>query len=294
MTSQPGVNSEVIGIAGAGLLGVDNSVEAARRHPAQVKSLVLLSGETFQDGLDFLRQAWQLPALFVVDDRDEYPPTSEAMQLLYSTSSNSGKKFVHYSASKDPPWLWYEPVDVGRVPAAGNHGTDLFQLHPDLPGLIVDWFVTTLIKTPGHAPADTLACTSILGQIETPGGVAQVRQRLIERRMKDPMAQLFPEITLGIVGLDRLRVRDTKLAIELLQLDLLAYPESAWANDNLADAYWADGQKDLARKHAEKAVALLDSHAQPASSWSDSEAQRNEIRRDAQKMIEKLGPNAGN
>ena len=39
------------------------------------------------------------------------------------------------------------------------------------------------------------------------------------------------------------------------------------ANDNLADAYLADGRKDLARQHAEKALALLDSHAAPASSW---------------------------
>jgi hypothetical protein len=43
------------------------------------------------------------------------------------------------------------------------------------------------------------------------------------------------------------------------------------------DTYLADGQKDLARQHAEKAIALLDSHAAPASSWSDTEPQRGEI-----------------
>ena len=49
------------------------------------------------------------------------------------------------------------------------------KLHPELPGIIVDWFVTTLIKTPGHAPADTVASAAILNQIWTPEGVARSR-----------------------------------------------------------------------------------------------------------------------
>jgi hypothetical protein len=48
-----------------------------------VKSLVLLSGETLRDGLEFLRQATQLPELFAVAD-DEYPPTGEAEVVHYS------------------------------------------------------------------------------------------------------------------------------------------------------------------------------------------------------------------
>ena len=46
LVSQPGVNRDVIGAGGAGWLGVGYSVEVARQHAAQVKSLVLLSGET--------------------------------------------------------------------------------------------------------------------------------------------------------------------------------------------------------------------------------------------------------
>ena len=96
LISQPGVKRDVIGIGGAGVIGVENSVETARRHPAEVKSLVLLSGET--ESLDFLRQASQLPELFVVADDDEYPPIVEAMELLYVTASSPSRKFVHYSA----------------------------------------------------------------------------------------------------------------------------------------------------------------------------------------------------
>jgi hypothetical protein len=41
----------------------------------------------------------------------------------------------------------------------------MFEVHPELPGIILDWFVTTLNKTPGHAPADTVASAPILNQI---------------------------------------------------------------------------------------------------------------------------------
>jgi hypothetical protein len=286
LRSQTGVNRDVIGIGGAGVIGVEDSVETARLHPVEVKSLVLLSGET--ESLDFLRQASQLPELFVVDDNDEYPPIAEAMELLYITASSPSRKFVHYSASHDAPWIWYEPFDIGKVQAHGGHGTDMFKVHPELPGIIVDWFVTTLIKTPGHAPADTVASASVINQIQMPGGVAQVTQQLIEARRKDPDAQLFPEITVSTIGQDRMRAGQPKSAVEVLKLVLLAYPESADANETLAEAYLADGQKELARQHAEKALTLLDSHKLPASSWTDTEQYRGEIRRGAEKVLKQL------
>jgi dienelactone hydrolase len=288
LVSQPGVNHDVIGLGGAGALGVGRSVEFARLHSAQVKSLVLLSGETLQSGLQFLRQASQLPELFVVADDDEYPPTVEAMELLYITSSNPGKKFVHYSAAQEAPWLWYEPFDVGRVPATGGHGTDLFKVHPQLSGIIVNWFVTTLIKTPGHAPANTVAAAAIIDQIRMPGGVAQAAQKLREARQRDPAVQLWPEVTVSIIGQDHMRDGERKLAVEVLELNLLAYPDSADAYETLAEAYLHDGRNDLARHHAEKALALLDSHAAPASSWTDTEQYRGEIRRGAQNVLKKL------
>src|SRR4029077_2026579 len=289
LVSQPGVKRDVIGVGGAGWFGVLPSVEVARQHAAEVKSLVLLSGETLQDGLEFMRQASQLPGLFVVADDDEYPPTVEAMELLYITSSNSGKKFVHYAAAQEAPWLWYETFDISKVPATGGHGTDLFKIHPELPGVIVNWFLTTLIKTPGHAPADTVASAAILNQIRTPGGVTQVTQQLMEARQRDPEAQLFPEITVDIIGSDHLREGEIKEAIEVFKLNLLAYPDSADAHNNLADAYLQDGQKDLARQLAEKGLALLDSHAAPASSWSDTQERRGEVRSGLQDVLKKLG-----
>lgn len=285
LTSQPGVDRQVIGLGGAGLLGVDNSVEAARRHPTLIKSLVLLSGETFRDGLQFLRQASQMPELFVFSDDDEYPPTQDAMKLLYVTATSASKKLVHYSAAQDAPWLWYEPLDIGRVPANGGHGTDMFQVHQELPGLIVHWFVTTLLQTPGRAPPDALAAAVILNQLQTPAGVAQVREQFLQMRHNHAEAELWPEVAVDIIGEDYLRSGDSKTAIEIFKLNLLAYPDSADANDDLAAAYLDDGQKDLARQHAQKALALLDTHKTPASSWSDTEPRRERIRSSAEHTL---------
>jgi tetratricopeptide (TPR) repeat protein len=288
LVSQPGVQRDVIGLGAAGSHGVVNEVETARLHPADIKSLVLMSGETFRPGIEFLHQTSQLPELFVVADTDEYPPTVEAMLWLYARASSPSKKLIHYSASQEAPWLWYETSDANRVAATGGHGTDLSRDHPDLSGIIVQWFVTTLIKTPGHAPADPLAAATVLNQLATPGGAVQVRQQLIEARRKDPKVQLWPEVSVDIIGSGYLREGESKAAIEIFQLNLLAYPDSADANGNLADAYLRDGQKDLARKYAQNALALLDSPAAPASSWSDTEQRRSEIRKGVEDVLKKL------
>ena len=289
MISQPGVQGDVIGLAGAGSHGLINAVETARLHPADIKSLVMMSGETFRPGIEFLHQASQLPELFVVADTDEYPPTVEAMLWLYARASSPSRKLIRYSAAQEAPWLWYETSDASKVPDTGSHGTDLFKTHPDLPGIIMQWFVTTLIRTAGHAPADPLAAAAILNQLTMPGEVALVKQQLIEARRKDPKAQLWPEVSADIIGSGHLREGEIKEAIEVFQLNLLAYPDSADAHCNLADAYLKDGQKDLARQYAKKALALLDSHTAPLSSWSDTVERRAEIRQGIQDTLKKLG-----
>ena len=113
--------------------------------------------------------------------------------------------------------------------------------------------------------------------------------RVSDARRRDPKAQLFPEVVVTILGYDHLAVGENKLAIDIMKLVVTAYPDSADAYDSLSDAYLADGQKDLARQTAEKALALLDSHAAPASSWSDTEERRKLIRDGAQDNLKQLG-----
>lgn len=287
LRSQPGVRPGVIGVGGAGWLGVTHAVEAARRHPETVKSLVLISGETLRPGLQFLHQTRQLPQLYIYSDEDEYPPTQQAMQLLYAASSSSSKKLIHYPAAREAPWVWYETADAGKVAAAGGHGTDLFEAHAELPGIIGDWFASTLIASPGHAAADPMAAAQILNDVEFSNGIARARHQLTEARKQDPDAQLWPEISMSIIAQDFLREKDAKTAIEVFKLNLLAYPNSADVANNLADAYLADGQQKIAHEYARQSLKLLDTPGLPASTWVNTEPYRAEIRRDDEGVLKK-------
>ena len=267
LLSQQGVSRDVIGLGGASC-GVNNSLQTARRHPREVKSLVLLSGGTDLAGRQFLRQASRPPALFAMADDDEFRPTVEIMPWLFSVSSNSGKRFVHY--------------------ATGGHGADMFAVHPELRGVIVDWYVTTLITTPGRAPADkssgpAVQSAQILNQIEMPGGIEQAAQKLAEARRSDPKAVVFSETIVNLMGYEHLQAGDIKGAVEVMKLNVTAYPESPNAYDSLSDAYLADGQKELARQNAKKALELL------ASDTTDPQPRRDAIRDSAQQKLKELG-----
>lgn len=267
LVTQPGVKQDVIGVGGASC-GVNNSIQTARRHPNEVKSLVLLSGGTDTAGRRFLRDQSQLPELFAFADDDEFRPTVEVMPWLYSVASNPGKKYMHY--------------------AKGGHGADMFAVHPELRGVIVDWYVTTLIKTPGHAPVDKSGerapqSAELLNEIDRPGGAEKAAAKLAEARRSDPKAVVFSEALVNLLGYEHMQAGDTKYAVEIMKLNVSAYADSPNAYDSLSDAYLADGQKDLARQNAKKTLELL------ANDTKDSQAQRDAIRDSAQAKLKQLG-----
>jgi dienelactone hydrolase len=240
LESQPGVTRDVMGVGGASC-GVNNSIQTARRHP-EVRSLVLLSGNTDLNGRTYLRNSAKTPVFFAVAEDDEFPPTVEAIEWLYSVTSNPGKKFVRYEK--------------------GGHGADMFPVHPELPGTIVGWYVTTLIKTPGHAPVakDPPVIppdARNLDLIDQPGGAAKVAVRLEAARKRDPKATLFPEAIVNTIGYEHLQAGETGEAIEIFQLNVAGFPESPNTYDSLSDGYIAAGQKDLALENVKKALELL-------------------------------------
>ena len=266
LVSQLGVTRDTIGVGGASC-GVNNSIQTARRHP-EVKSLVLLSGNTDLKGRQFLRESTKLPAFFAVADDDEFPPSIVAIEWLYSLAADPDKKFVHV--------------------ATGGHGADMFKAHPDMPGEIVKWYVTTLIKTPGRAPAPKETPTlpeevHVLDQIDEPGGAAKVAKKLEEARQRDPKAKLFREDFVNFMGYEHLQVGDNEGAIEILKLNAEAYPNSPNVYDSLSDAYFTDGQRDLARQKAKKALELL------PSDTTDPEDRRNGIKASAEQKLKQLG-----
>jgi len=265
LKSQPGVKQDAIGAGGASC-GVNNSVQAALRHP-EIKSLVLLSGTTNLNGREFLRKPGSIPAFFAVADDDEFPASIQTTEWLHSLNSNPGKKLMHYSI--------------------GGHGADMFPFHPELPGMIVDWYVTTLIKTPGQAPAaknppPVPQQIKVLDLIEQPGGAAKVALTLADARQRDPKAEPFSEAIVNIMGYEHIQAGDTKGAVEILKLNAAAFPNSPNVYDSLGDAYLADGQNELALSNTKKALELL------PSDTADPPARRDAIKQSAEQKLKQL------
>jgi len=51
-----------------------------------------------------------------------------------------------------------------------------------------------------------------------------------------------------------------------------------------------DGQKVLACQSAQEALALLDAHKVPRSSWNDTDERRSEIRQAIEDVLKKTAP----
>jgi dienelactone hydrolase len=267
LQAQQGVKRDDIGVGGASC-GVNNSIQTALRHAKDVKSLMLLSGSTDVAGRKFLRHASQLPILAAVADDDEFAFSIETTEWVFSLSSYPGNRFMHY--------------------AKGGHGADMFKVHPELRDAIVDWYTTTLVKTPGRAPTPQDPWkppdrVQILSLIDQPGGANQAEQKLTEARKHDPRATLFSETIVNIMGYEHLQAGDLKGAIQILKLNAYSFPESPNVYDSLADAYLAADEKDLARQNAKKTIELL------GSDTTDPEARRKAIRESAEQKLKKLG-----
>ena len=263
LLSQSGVSKDVIGAGGASC-GVNQSIQLARRHP-QVKSLVLLSGSTNRDGRQFLRLSPQLPIFASAADDDQ--GAVEILQWLLGLSRNGENRFQHY--------------------ASGGHGIEMFAPHPELAEMIVGWFSTTLLKTPGRAVVTQAAAspeTSILETLDQPGGTLRAAAMLAQTGKRDPGVTLFPESIVNLIGYEYLQAGDNKSAIEVFKLNVLAFPSSPNAYDSLAEAFIADGQSGLGMQNAQKALALLQSDT------TDSEARRKLIRESAEEKLKQLQP----
>jgi tetratricopeptide (TPR) repeat protein len=148
--------------------------------------------------------------------------------------------------------------------------------------------VTTLIKTPGKAPAATKTKAAdtervnILRLLEEPGGVTKVAQKLSEARQRDPKATLFSEAIVNAIGYEHIQSGDPKGAAEFFTLNVMAYPDSANVYDSLSDAYLAEGRNDLAKKYAQKALETL-----PADTTVD-EDRKKLIRDSAEQKLKQL------
>jgi dienelactone hydrolase len=263
LIAQPTVSPGIL-VAGGASCGVNQSVHLAMKHP-EIKALVLLSEITDLDGRNFLRAHPSLPLFLATAEDDTDPGVSDLMQWLSTFSTNAHTKFVRYKT--------------------GGHGVEMFAAHPELPATIVDW-VTIAVRSPNVAtakgPPNLSPETQFLDSLDQPGAAANSAQLYAAASGKNPNGSVVSELVLNRLGYDHLQDGDKKGAIAILKLNASLYPNSPNVYDSLGDAYLADGQNDLARQNAQKAIELL------AHDTTDPEDRRKGIRDSAEQKLKQL------
>ena len=264
LRSQSGVDKNRIGAAGASC-GVNQAVQLALIHP-QMRSLVLLSGNTDTAGRQFLREAGSPPILAAASDDDD-----DAVQLSQWFLSFSHNPLNHFEEYK-----------------AAGHGTDMFKVEKGLEPMIVEWFDKTLRNAPAkpQARAGTSPPTPIeefWSLLEDPGGAARATEYYEAAKKRDPKIVLFPESVLNAFGYGRLEAGEAAEAVIIFKLNMAAYPASPNVYDSLADGYVAVGDRDLAIQFARKTLEMLE-----ATPILEPEL-RKLLRESAEEKLRKLG-----
>ena len=263
LVAQPTVSPGILVVGGASC-GVNQSVHLAMKHP-EVKALVLLSEITDIEGRNFLRAHPSLPLFLAAAEDDDDPGVSDLMQWLSTFSTNPHTKFVRYKT--------------------GGHGVEMFAAHPELPATIVDWVmiavrspkIATVKSSPNASPE-----TQFLDVLDQPGAAANAAPRYADDSGKNRNGAAVSEVVLNRIGYEHLQNGDRKGAIAILKLNASLYPNSPNVYDSLGDAYLADGQNDLARQNAQKAIDLL------AHDTTDPQDRRKAIRDSAEQKLKQL------
>jgi dienelactone hydrolase len=266
LLSKPGVDKTHMGAGGASC-GVNNAVHLAHRHP-EVKSLVLLSGSADDETIKFVETTTWIPILSAASEEDD--DVLPTMRWLMGFARNPEDKLLSYKAA--------------------GHGTEMFKVEKELPGAILEWYVTTLVRSPAKETATVAAepaakpsaIQEFWDTLVKPGGAERAMQMFEEAKKKDPNVFLFPESPVNYLGYERMMDGRTKEAIEILKINELAYPLSANVYDSLGDAYLADHQNGLALEYSEKALKVLAEHPQENAGMAGG------IRQSAEGKIRKL------
>lgn len=261
LVSQPGVSHELLAAGGASC-GVNQSVHLAMDHP-EIRALVVLSEITNRPGRDFLRNHPGMPIFLATAEDDPDFGVSDLMQWLATLSTNPQTKFMRYKT--------------------GGHGVELFAPHPELPPMIVDW-LTAALKSPGGASAKgspyVAAQTQFLDALDLSKG--DPAKLYADFHAKNPQDIPYLEVILNRLSYDHLQENDSASAVAILKLNATIYPNSPNVYDSLGDAYLANGQNDLARQNAQKALDLL------ANDTTDPEDRRKGIRDSAEQKLKQL------
>jgi dienelactone hydrolase len=251
LSKQSDVDAKRIGAAG-GSCGVNNVIHLAQRHDT-IKALVLLAGPADREARTFLEGS--APPVFTAAAADDrYGDFVLVSAWQFGLSQKAESRFAQYPD--------------------GGHAAVVFNTHPELAGLIVQWLGAVLNNTPGLLPSTNgvlLAPAVLEGlkAIDKPGGTAAAHPRL-------------PEYLVNWLGYEHLALKDNGTALDIMKLNARSYPKSANAQDSLADAYAAGGDTASALAAAKRTLELLGADA------SLTPEQKNGVRTAAESKIAQL------
>ena len=262
---QPGVQPGRVG-AGAGSCGVNNALALARRNK-QVRALALLAGGTDREGRLFLHADGGPPVFTAAAADDPYMNFVEVMQWLHGVSRDPRSRFAQYPA--------------------GGHAALMFRTHPGLADTIATWFSAVLGDRPGRVPRTNgvpmrADAVRVLDEMDRPDGARAVGARLARARASDPAVQLFPEYGANQLGYEHVLMGDLPGALEIMRLEVAAYPASPNAMDSLGDVYLARGDTAQALTAARRTLELLDRDT------ADTDQRKRDLRGAAEQKLKTL------
>jgi dienelactone hydrolase len=265
-------------VGGADLNDVHNVIKVARALPyADAKELFMWG---YSRGalmtLQLMRDGVPVRAAVLVGAPTDYRAELPAAEPFYRAA------FPDYDRRKDEhlrnrsPILWVEKLDApllilhgGADNLSPRHSLNLAQkleelgkvyelvvYHGDNHPVIlnredrlrrtVDWF-----KRPRAASVRTA-----LRKVINEQGVAAAVARYRELRKAQPDRYDFSERELNVLGYELLGAGQVKEAVEIFKLNVEVFPEAFNTYDSLAEAYAAQGEKELAIKNYKKSLEL--------------------------------------
>lgn len=239
LAAQAGVDATRIGAAG-GSCGVNQAIHFARRHPEQVRTLVLLAGNANRAGEDYLAASSWMP-LLAAGARDD-GAADETMAWLLGFSGNPDNVLKRYDS--------------------GGHGTELFATHAELEPAIVDWFVRFLVREP-RSRAEAAAAPperpslALWQEMRESGGAGRLQERVAAAKRDGRSLPMPPEGPVNVLGYELSQAGRHDDAIAVFRLNTELHPDSANAWDSLSDGYLAAGRNEEAHAAVRRVLELL-------------------------------------
>ena len=181
----------------------------------------------------------------------------------FQTDLRAVEAHVKDSSPKGDLWKFYD-LGTGLAAAGpmpdGNPCTQCHTEHGAVENTFVQFYPTLLevalakgvVKPTVHIPPSAARLHKLIAE----QGWEKARAAYLELRAKDPDADVFAEASLNQLGYELLDEGKKSEAVGLFREVAAEHPQSANAQDSLADGYLALGDKQQALAASQKAIEL--------------------------------------